>query len=113
MDVSLNKGLVTVKLTPGSPVTPEQLWEAVRTSGYTPKRTRVLVRADVLVAGAQTQLKVTGTDRMYELVAEPKSGKPLDDVRRQAGKTITLDGTLIPGKDREAPAHLQVQSVRQ
>ena len=38
-DVSLNKGLATVKLKPGNTIRPSEFWEAIRKNGNTPKVT--------------------------------------------------------------------------
>jgi len=46
-DVSLNKGLATVKLKPGNTIRPSEFWEAIRKNGNTPKATRVTVRGEV------------------------------------------------------------------
>jgi len=51
VEVSLNKGLATVKLKPGNSVQPQEFWEAVRKNGFTPKETRVVVRGEVINAG--------------------------------------------------------------
>ena len=93
MDVSLNKGLATVKLKPGNTARPQTFWDAVRKNGFTPKATRVLVR------GAMTntaQLRVTLTDQLLSLQTPPNL---LDEAKRDAGKTVTVDGVLTPGKD--------------
>jgi len=111
VDVSLNKGLATVKLKPGNSVTVEQFWETVRKNGYTPKLTRVSVRGEALVTGSKAQLKVIGTNRIYELVADPRSPRAIDDAKRLAGKTLTIEGTFTPGKDVTNPVPLQVQTV--
>src|SRR5688572_2145233 len=99
VDVSLNKGLATVKLKPGNSVTAEQFWETVKKNGYTPKETQVVVRGSVLFESGKTQLKVTGTDRTYELAPHPSSPKALDELKRLAGNTVTVEGTFTPGKD--------------
>lgn len=96
MDVSLNKGLAVVKLKPGNAATVEQFWEAVRKNGFTTKATRVVVRGDVLGSTSKLQFKVSGTNRAYDLVAEPKA---LEEAKRTAGKTITAEGNLTPGKE--------------
>src|SRR5215471_21138517 len=46
-DISLNKGLATVKLKPGNSIRPSQFWEAIRKNGNTPKATHVIVRGEV------------------------------------------------------------------
>ena len=108
MDVSLNKGLATVKLKPGNTVRPQDFWETVRRNGFTPKETRVLVRGEV-TNPAQPQLKVTGTDLVLDLKAEPKL---LDEAKRQAGNAVTVEGTLTPGKDLKSQVPLEVRGIR-
>jgi copper chaperone CopZ len=112
VDVSLNKGLATVQLKPGNSVTVEQFWEAVKKNGFTPKDTHVIVRGEVLSQGGKVQLKVTGTNRVYELVPDPKSPRAVEDANRFVGKTITVEGTLTPTKDVAASAPLRVQGLR-
>src|SRR5258706_15529231 len=99
VDVSLNKGLATVKLKPSNSVTPEQFWEVVRKNGYTPKETHVVLRGEVLVKPGKPLLKVAGADRTYELVAHPTSPQALDEVKGLAGRTLLIEGTFTPGKD--------------
>src|SRR5829696_6829937 len=89
VDVSLNKGVATVALKPGNTVRLREVWEtAIRKNGFTPKETKVLIRGEV-VGGAKPELKVTGTNEVYGLVADAKA---LDEVRRYAGRTITIEG---------------------
>ena len=111
VDVSLNKGLATVKLKPGNSVTAEQFWELVKKNGYTPKETRVVVRGEFLTASGKFQLKVTGTDRTYELAPHPSAPRALDDINRSAGKTLTIEGTFMPGKDVKTAPPLQLRAV--
>jgi copper chaperone CopZ len=108
VEVSLNNGLATVKLKPGNTARPQDLWQAVRKNGFTPKETRVLVRGEVTNAG-QPQLKVTGTDQMLVLKAEPKL---LDEARRHIGKTVTMEGALTPSKDFKAQVPLEVREIQ-
>jgi copper chaperone CopZ len=93
VDVSLNKGLATVKLKAGNSARPQTFWEAVRNNGFTPKTTRVLVRGTMTNTA---QLRVTFTDQLFDLQT---TRNLLDEAKRQAGKTVTIDGTLTPGKD--------------
>jgi|ERR1035438_7597374 copper chaperone CopZ len=108
VDVSLNKGLATVKLKPGNAVRPQDFWETVRKNGFTPKETRVLVRGEMTNV-AQPQLRVTGTDLVLDLKAEPKL---LDEAKRHVGNAMTLEGTLMPGKDPKSPVPLEVREIR-
>jgi copper chaperone CopZ len=108
VDVSLNKGLATVKLKPGNTVRPQEFWEAVRRNGFTPKETRALVRGEV-TNSASLQLKVTGSNQLLDLKADSTL---LEEARRQIGKIVTVEGALTPGKDLKAQIPLDVRSIR-
>jgi copper chaperone CopZ len=97
VDVSLNKGLATVKLKPGNAVKPEQFWKAVHDNGFTPKDTRVVVRGEIL----GSRLQVTESKQIFEIIADAKILVQLK------GKTVTLEGVLKPGTDV-----LHVQNIR-
>src|SRR5690349_17178448 len=83
-EVSLNKGLATVKLKRGNSVRPSEFWEAIRKNGNTPKVTRVTVRGDVQADG--TQMRVVGSSEIFRLNGSP------DLLKTVAGKTVTLEG---------------------
>ena len=107
VDVSLNKGLATVKLKPGNSVRPRDFWDVIRKNGNTPKVTSVTVRGEVLAGGAQ--LKVTGSGETFALKPDPDAAQPL---KAAAGKTVTIEGKLTPGKDPKARVPLEVTAVR-
>jgi copper chaperone CopZ len=108
VDVSLNKGLATVKLKSGNTLHPQEFWEAVHRNGFTPKATRVVVRGEAI--GGGSQLKVTGTNQIFELKADLKT---LAEVQRMAGKTILVEGVLTPDQDQKKSIPLEVRSVRE
>src|SRR5258705_54056 len=100
VDVSLNKGVAAVKLKPGNSLKPEEFWVAVRKNGFTPKETTVLVRG--AVQGGK--LRVTGTNQLLDLTPDLQN-----ELKALAGKTITVQGTITPGKDMRTPAPLRVR----
>ena len=106
-EVSLNKGLATVKLKAGNAIRPSEFWEAIRKNGNTAKMTRVTVRGEVLSDGAQ--FKVTGSNEVFMLKSTPAGAGQL---KAAEGKTVILDGTLMPAKDAKAAVPLEVQAVR-
>ena len=108
VDVSLSKGLATVKLKPGNSIRPQEFWDTIRKNGFTTKATRVTVRGEIM-AGA-SQLKVSGTGQILGL--KPDANQ-VAAVKAAVGKTVVLEGGLMPGKDPKAPVPLQVQSVHQ
>src|SRR3954454_18902252 len=79
VEVSLNKGLATVTLKPGNTVHVSDMWETVRKNGFTPKKTQIVVRGEVVTQG-KAAFKVTGTGEVYELASDPKTPKALDEV---------------------------------
>ena len=106
-EVSLNKGLATVKLKPGNRNRPGEFWEAIRKNGNTPKITRVTVRGEVLPGG--NQLKVSGSGEVFELKGAPQIQQQL---KAASGKTVSIDGVLTPAKDVRTSVPLEVQAVR-
>lgn len=111
VDVSLNKGLATVTLKSGNTVRLPEVWETVRKNGFTPKETKVVVRGEVL-GGTKLELKVTGTNEVYGLVPDPKAPNAMDEVRRHAGKTVTVEGTFQPSKDSRTAVPLTLAGIK-
>ena len=107
VEVSLNKGLATVKLHPGNTAEPQQFWDAVRKNGFTPKETRVAVRGEV-ITGTRARLKVTRTNQLFDLKGDPKKLKEAGP----KGKEVVIEGSLTPGKDAKQPVPLEVLGVR-
>jgi copper chaperone CopZ len=112
VEVSLNKGLATVKLKPGNTVTVPQLWELIHKNGYTPKVTVVSVRGDLESANGRLQLKVAGTQDTLALVADPKNPGGYSEASQKLGQTVTIQGVMMPGKDFKAAVPLQVSQVK-
>jgi copper chaperone CopZ len=111
-EVSLNKGLATVKLKPGNAVSVEQLWQLIHDKGYTPKSTAVSVRGDLENSPRGLELKVSGTNQTIALLGDPKNGKAYADGSKKVGQTVTVQGTMTPGKDLKAPVPLQVNEIK-
>jgi copper chaperone CopZ len=58
VDVSLNKGLATVKLKPGNTLSVPQFWQLLHEKGYTPKATEVSVHGGLIGEPGHLQLNV-------------------------------------------------------
>ncbi len=86
VEVSLNKGLATVKLKPGNTVSVPQLWELIHKNGYTPKTTAVSVRGDLANVNGQLQLKVSGTKETLALAADPKNPAAYSEAPRSSAR---------------------------
>src|SRR5437016_856431 len=112
VDVSLNQGLATVKLKPGNTIQPQQFWQAIHKNGFTPKDTHVVVRGEIFQTAGKPQLKVSGTDQVYALALDPKAPKAFEEVKRELGKAVMVDGEITPPKDLAGPVPLLVREVR-
>jgi len=112
VEVSLNKGLATVKLKPGNAVSVPQLWELIHKNGYTPKSTAVSVRGDLANVSGQLRLRVSGTKETLTLAANPKNPTAYSEAPKKLGQTVIVQGVMEPGKDLKVPVPLQVGQVK-
>jgi copper chaperone CopZ len=112
VEVSLNKGLATVKLKPGNTVTISQLWELIHKNGYTPKTTSVLVRGELANVNGAIQLKVSGTKDVLPLAANSKNPAAFAEARERIGQAVIVQGAMTPVKDLKAVVPLQVDQVK-
>ena len=112
VEVSLIKGLATVKLKPGNTVSVLQLWELIHKNGYTPKATAVSVRGDLANADGSLQLRVLGTKETLALAADPKNPDAYREASKKLGQTVIVQGVMVPNKDLRAPVPLQISQVK-
>jgi copper chaperone CopZ len=112
VEVSLNKGLATVKLKPGNTVSVPQLWELIHEKGYTPKTTTVSVRGELANPRGLLELKVSGTKDILPIITDPKNPRAYSDAVTKTGQTVTVEGVMVPGKDLKAPVPLQISHLR-
>jgi copper chaperone CopZ len=90
VDVDLNTGLVTIKLTPGNNAAMRQFNQAVEKNGFTHKDAQVIVRGQLSGSASAPSLDVAGTSDHYALA-------PLDaasDLSALLGKTVTVEGVI-------------------
>jgi copper chaperone CopZ len=112
VEVSLNKGLATVKLKPGNAVSVPQLWQLIHEKGYTPKVTNISVRGELVNLQGKAQLRVVGTKDVLALSADGKNPAAFDELAKRMGQTVTIQGVMQPGKDFKTPVPLQVREVK-
>lgn len=112
VDVSLNKGLATVKLKPGNAVSVLQLWQLLHEKGYTPKTTTVFARGELTGSPGNLQLTKSGTKDILNLAPDPKNSAAYNAAASKTGQTVVIRGVMVPGKDLKAPVPLQVTQVK-
>ena len=112
VDVSLNKGLATVKLKPGNTVSVPQFWQLLHDKGYTPKTTEVTVHGGLIGEPGHLQLKVSGTKDVLNLTPDPKNAVAYSEAAKKVGQSVVIQGVMVPGKDLKALVPLQVHLVK-
>ena len=112
VEVSLNKGLATVKLKPGNTVSVPQFWQLLHEKGYTPKATTVSVRGELAGGPGRLQLKVSGTRDVLDLARDPKNAAAYEAAAKKLGQTVVIQGVMVPGKDLKAMTPLQINQVK-
>jgi hypothetical protein len=102
VDVSLEKGLATVKMKPGNTTTLKQLQDAVTKNGFTMKQSKTTVAGTILVADGKTQLKISGSNDVLQLVPESQSAS---NASAMQGKSVIVTGTIpeaVKGKSLDS-----------
>jgi copper chaperone CopZ len=112
VEVSLNKGLATVKLKPDNTVSVPRLWELIHKNGYTPKATVVLVRGELTNVNGSLQLKVSGTKDTLPLAADPKNATAYSELPKKLGQMVIVQGVMTPAKELKAAVPLQVGQLK-
>jgi copper chaperone CopZ len=112
VDVSLNKGLATVRLRAGNTLSVQQFWQTIHQNGYTPKNTAVSLRGELVNAKGQMKLKITGTNEVLDLVADSSNAAAYKTAESKLGQTVTIEGVMVPMKNLKTPVPLEVRRVQ-
>lgn len=109
VEVSLNQGKAVVRFRSGNSARLEDLVQKVRDNGFTPKAARVVVNGDLVTASDKLQLKVAGISQVYDLSLDSKAQDSHDDLRRQAGKLLQIEGIIQIPSGKSASSLIQVK----
>ncbi len=110
VEASLNQGKAFVRLKPGNSVRFDDLIQRVRDNAFTPKEAKVTVRGEVLWIGGKLRLKVLGINQTYDLVLPASSAGSGNELGKQAGKVIAIEGVIPAPEGRTAPTVIQVKA---
>ena len=103
VDVSLEKGLASVRMKAGNTATLKQLQDAITKNGFTMKASKATVVGIVIAANGKIQLKVSGSNDVLDLVPESQSVVAASSMQ---GKSVIATGTLP-----EAQKHRVTDSI--
>jgi Heavy-metal-associated domain len=108
VDVSLEKGLATVKMKPGNTTTLKQLNEAIAKNGFTMKDSTAIVAGTFVTTNGKTALQVSGSNDVLNLL--PESNSAVDAVSF-AGKSILVEGVLPGASKGKVPDTIRYRSI--
>jgi hypothetical protein len=108
VQVSLDKGLASVKMKPGNAATFRQLQEAITKNGFTMKPSNVSVAGKVVMTNGQPQLQVPGSNDVVRLI--PDTPETVN-VNALAGKPVLVEGTLNEAEKGKAPDTIHYRSI--
>lgn len=106
VEVSLKQGRAIVKLKPGNAVRLDDLIQKVRDNAFNPKEARVSVRGELLASSGKFQLKVLGTNDLYDLIPGPEA----DELKKNVGKVLLVEGVVPALKDKTPVRTMEVKS---
>ena len=108
VDVSLEKGLAAVTMKPGNTTTLKQLQDAITKNGFTMKQSKATVTGTILVANGKTQLKVSGSNDVLQLVPQSQS---VPNASSMQGKSVVVAGTIPEAAKGKSPDSLNYHSL--
>jgi hypothetical protein len=73
VDVSLDKGLATVKLKPGNSVTLKQLHDAIAKNGFTMKQSHIVAAGKVVQTTSGAKFQISGSNDLLSLLPDSAS----------------------------------------
>ncbi len=108
--VSLNRGVVVIRLRPDNRVTLERVREVIRENGFTPKAAEVRARGRVVDDSGYLALAMPGMDVAFRLTADSLAPGIIHELQRVRDQDVTIDGR-VPETARGArePAVLQAR----
>jgi copper chaperone CopZ len=107
VDVSLEKGLASVKLKPGNTVTLKQLNDAIAKNGFTMKTSTATVAGTTAEANGKPTLQVSGSNDRLTLV--PAGSAPNE--ASLVGKPVLVVGTIPEAAKGKAPDSIRYHSI--
>lgn len=108
VEVSLEKGLAVIKMTPGNTATLKQLREAIAKNGFTMKQSHATIAGQVFVENGKAQLKISGSNDVLNLIAENQTAP---DANAMNGKTIVVQGTIPEAAKNKLPDAIRYYSI--
>jgi len=108
VDVSLEKGLASVRMKPGNTATLKQLQDAITKNGFTMKASKATVAGTMVAANGKTQLKVSGSNDVLDLVPQSQNAVAASSMQ---GKQVIATGTIPEAQKGKTPDSITYTSL--
>jgi copper chaperone CopZ len=108
VDVSLEKGLASVRMKPGNVATLKQLQNAITKNGFTMKSSRATIAGTVVAEEGKTLLKVSGSNDNLQLVPASPGNPPAASMQ---GKLVVATGTILEPQKGKVPDSMSYDSL--
>jgi copper chaperone CopZ len=110
VNVSLDKGLASVKMKPGNAATFKQLQEAITKNGFTMKPSNVSVVGKIVIIKNQPKVQVSGSNDLVNLIPD---GSQTANVNAMADKRVLVEGTLEEATKGQTPDTIRYRTVKE
>jgi copper chaperone CopZ len=105
VEVSLDKGLATVRLKPGNSVTLKQLQQAITKNGFTMKDSKIVAAGKLIHDGNVRKLQVSGSEEILALVPESSASATPDST------PVVVEGTVPEAAKGRVPDAIRYRSL--
>jgi hypothetical protein len=108
VDVSLDKGLASVKMKRGNAATLRQLQEAITKNGFTMKPSNIIASGNIVMTNGQPKLQVSGSNDLVNLIPDAPQAA---NVNAMTGKLVLVEGTLEEAAKGKTPDTIRYRSI--
>jgi copper chaperone CopZ len=110
VDVSLAKGLASVKMKPGNTVTVGQLQQAITKNGFTMKDSLATIAGTVETENGRARLRVSGSNEMLMLIQDAHGSI---DAGSFNGKSVLVTGAIPEAAKGKIPDSIRYASIEE
>jgi hypothetical protein len=108
VDVSLEKGLASVKMKPGNAATFRQLQESITKNGFTMKPSNIIASGKIVMTNGQPKLQVSGSNDLVNLIPDaPQTA----NVNAVVDKPVLVEGILEEAAKGKTPDTIRYRSI--
>lgn len=108
VNVSLNKGLATIRLKRGNTVKLQQIQKSVEDKGFTPKDAKVYLTGRIVNDGEQLTLKVSEANESFALKMAAEGKKIERQLQDLINKNVVVEGIISSGKQGKSTPSISI-----